>query len=290
MKRATLVVVCALLAAGCAGFDGERHDAERNTVAPALEGTPNLTDRPTPPLSERLPTGVEASDATGAEVGDAATGVDAGAVGLIHRTKLRRTSRTVAQTVRIRDANGTTLGRFRKQVRTVIDDEGVRALVEITTSGTAPQQVGFERANRTYWGNRTLFVTRTVTDGTVTYDARASQLPLVIRQTATGTSAVSFVFGQVNVTSVESVGRVAGRERFRLRGNASRASALGARNLTLSAVIDSEGIVRSYRFAYTTRIDGRTVRVVRSFRVLAVGATTAPPPDWVATAREQTAG
>ncbi|MFB6193816.1 MAG: hypothetical protein ABEI75_02015 [Halobaculum sp.] len=268
----TVTVAVLVVTAGCLGVTSDDAD-EPGTVPSQLRGTPNLTERPTPELSARLPSGVTTE------------AVDAYTVGLLHRTKLRSVNRTLVSTIQYRTPDGVVVGAARKRVRTVEQGWTLRALVTVTTTGRAPASVGLSRANATHWGNRSVSVSRFVRNGSVRYAVRDSQLPLVIRQAISGVGAVSYVFTRVEVTGVASVGRTDGIERFRVEATAANASALGAWNLSLVAVVDAAGIVRSYRFAYTTERANRTLRVVRTFRVVSLGNATAPRPPWFDTAR-----
>jgi len=60
------------------------------------------------------------------------------------------------------------------------------------------------------------------------------------------------------------------------------------RNASLNLLVDSAGIVRSYRVSYRATYRDRPVTVTRSLTITGVGSTTASPPDWLPAARNET--
>ena len=260
------VVACLLVTAGCAGFVGQETD-ESGTVAPALEGTP------TPTFGERLPPGVTAAS------------VDARTLAAAHRSEVVPFSRTTTTRLRFVAANGTVLGAGLYTTKTEYVGENTRVLVRTNTTGTAPRTVGITPADTTYWGNETVSASRQVANETIELGFRRGPLPPAIRADTTGESLVFLVFSSVNLTDVEPIGTVNGRERFRLRGSGSNVSILRGFNVSLVATVDELGVVREARFAYTTTRDGQPIRVIREFRLTGQKNTTAPPPEWVETAR-----
>lgn len=284
-RLATAAVAVLLVTAGCGAFAGEQ-TAESETVVPALQETPTVspsptptpepTPTPTPTFAERLPPGVSP------------TSVDATLLASAHRSEVGPFSRTTRSTLRFVTRNGTVLGvgEYRTQLEEL--GYGTRVLVVANTSGVAPERVGLAAANTTYWGNGTVSVSRQVENGTVSYGYRRTALPPAVRADTTGESLIALVFSTVNVTSVERVGVADGRTLFRVTGSAENISVLRGYDVNATVVVDELGVVSRIRFAYTTRRDGVTVRVTRTFRLLDVRNTTAPPPDWLATARNRT--
>ena len=280
-RRRTLVLVVVLLLAGC----GAGGSGEQNTLAPDLEGTPSPSPTasptpspsptPTPTFEQRLPPGVSPESADALRLAGA------------HRGELVSFSRTTVRRVTYTTSNTTVLGDATYRTETELLGSRSRVLVTSNVSGEAPAQVGLTTANATYWGNETVSVSRQISPDGPEYGFNNGPLPPVIRADTTGRGTVFLAFSSVNVTSVEFVGVVDGRERFRIVGSAARAPTVRGQNVTLTAVVSEIGIVHRLRFAYTTERGDESVRVVQRFRVEDFKNTTAPPPDWFTTARER---
>ena len=274
----TLAVTVLLVLAGCGGVSFGGDDAGTNTVAPALEGTPSPTPTPTPTptpgFEERLPPGITTDS------------VDTRTLASSHEGEVERFSRTTVRTVTYIATNGTTLASSEYRTETELIGSRSRILVNTNTTGVAPRQVGVTPANISYWGNGSVSGNRRVQNGSVEVNTQRGPLPALIRSDTTGRDVVFLAFSSVELTNVTALGEVDGRQRFQVQGRADSVGTLQGSNATLSAVVSEIGIVHQFRFAYTAQRQGRTVRIVQTFRLVDFKNTTAPPPEWFTAAHE----
>ena len=275
MRLAALCVVLGVVLAGCGAGGGG------TTVTPVEVSDPERTVGATAVFAP----GVSANGVFG-------PGVLAGA----HMEHLRSQSFTLA-------SNRTTVfenGSLRSQLNVTValaQDRTYHA--RVTTAGPeAPLLLGEPPAAAEFWSNRFTYVrafgldrqNRTYNEfvpqgghvGTWQYWTRTAAFG---GGTGNAGKTIEDLFGSVSVTVVERE-TVNGTTRYRLRatersGTAfapEEATAVG--NLTLVAVVENTGLVRSARYRYDATVDGQRVTVERAFRYAGVGTTEVTRPAW----------
>lgn len=159
------------------------------------------------------------------------------------------------------------------------------------TSGSPPDSSTL-RADVAIWHSDTHSFTRFVDrNGTANYSHSAPQRDMLGSTPGSGTS-IHSLLGAVNTTAVERIDAGDGTL-YRVVSTSQPHSALFDRsrsNYSLSALIDSSGLVHRYRVSYDVHEDGRTRHVTRTWRLSDVGSTTVEKPPWLDEARNATAG
>lgn len=262
VPRSLALVLAVLLAvplAGCAGLVADDSPTEE-TVTPA----------PVPTETAALPPGVSAA------------GVSAEALASAHERRLRTTNYTLVSRQRIVGEDGT--------LRTTNRTRAVSAGGE-TYAGRFDRTV-IDFPLRTlpmtieYWTNESVYASRQLLSGSATvygwsrdggHSEDVDESGVVARVLrAVDTSVVKRERGVV----------VVGSDLRRPETLPHPPYLDGPHNVSLTATVDSDGVVTRWRLAYDARIENRTVRVVRETRITDIGTTTVDRPDWVSTARE----
>jgi len=247
MDRRVAAVGVALLFAGCGAFGGA-------TGADATTGPDDattLTPVPVPSVTDEpvtLPPGV-----TTGGVADADTLLDA------HRAALRDRSYTLAVRLSVDGTVTRRTARVESPTRYAQRDVLVRQGVTISR----------------FASDRTVY-TRSVSQNLTRYDRFDT-----VRPPGSQTVRESRVLLSIPAATVfEST--VDGRSAFVVRGSYPvHPAAPGLRNVTVRAVVEPDGLVRSLTAEYVRADgDGRT-NVTRSFSYSDVGSTTVERPDWV---------
>ncbi|WP_267639334.1 DUF7537 family lipoprotein [Haloarchaeobius amylolyticus] len=106
------------------------------------------------------------------------------------------------------------------------------------------------------------------------------------------TDLLAMAFESVAIDEVERLGhspRQVEDPLYRLRGDSVRDRSqlsidadASVRNASLEVIVDSDGLVREFRFSYVTSRDGRPVRVTRRLVYRDVGQTSIERPGWAA--------
>jgi hypothetical protein len=277
-RRLASSIALALLVvlAGCSGLPGSGTPTDGGTTpTPTPTAT---TDTPTP-----TPTATPSPSPETVAPGLTESGVvDAWALAREHKTTLRSVSRTVQVERTVTAADGTTLAR----VETTVDRSGplVPGTYRRTVSGSAPGSVGEPTTDLAVWTNGTATVTKTGSGDAATY-TNSSGRASVFGSDGTRWQTLFLLFTGTNVTvtdertrngvsayRVESTGQPSGDSRF-----ASYA------NVSLTAVVSEDGIVRRYELSYDRSIDGRQVTVTESVRFTDLTSTEVTKPTWYGT-------
>jgi len=277
-RRLASSIALALLVvlAGCSGLPGSGTPTDGGTTpTPTPTAT---TDTPTP-----TPTATQSPSPETVAPGLTESGVvDAWALAREHKTTLRSVSRTVQVERTVTAADGTTLAR----VETTVDRSGplVPGTYRRTVSGSAPGSVGEPTTDLAVWTNGTATVTKTGSGGAATY-TNSSGRASVFGSDGTRWQTLFLLFTGTNVTvtdertrngvsayRVESTGQPSGDSRFASYGNVS-----------VTAVVSEDGIVRRYELSYDRSIDGRQVTVTESVRFTDLTSTEVTKPDWYGT-------
>lgn len=93
-------------------------------------------------------------------------------------------------------------------------------------------------------------------------------------------AAVALELADRRRTSEGWVYRLVGERVFRPDLLASGTEVADPHDVRLVVRVTDEGLIRSYRFTYEGRVDGRAVRVVRRVEFSGVGTTTVERPPW----------
>lgn len=255
----SLALALLVLLAGCAGLVGDDR-SDRETVSPA----------PVPTYTEPLPPGVSAVSVSAAVLADA------------HERALRQTNYTIVIRQRIVDGNET--------LRTTTRTRAVAAGAERYAGRLDRTVVDFPLTTLPvtleYWTNGSVYASRRLDDGS----------RFVYGWSRNGGHTVdvdeSDVLGKL-VRAVDVSVAERGEEVVLAGSTLSDPGQLpippymtGPHDVSLTLVVDGDGVVTRWRLAYDAWVGNRSVRVVRETRVTDVGTTTVDPPDWVGTARE----
>lgn len=200
-----------------------------------------------------------------------------------HAALLGNDSYTVEATRTERFSNGT--------LRTLVEttgghDAGDGFRYTTTVEETADRYYAGPAGTWEVWSNGTVTVGAFTNENGTDYQLRGPTNPSLDRQ-----EDLLVLFGALE-TAVANRSTSNGTTRFRLEATGVRypadlASAYGVdsvRNVSLSAVVTSEGLVREYRVAFDASRGNATTRVVETIGFSAVGSTTVRQPDWVSEA------
>lgn len=200
-----------------------------------------------------------------------------------HRAVLDDESHTVSFQRTLRYPNETLYSRTNTTHRFGANETG---LYESHVDGTKPLFLGGTTGGIERWNNETLSISR------VTYNGGTRYQRGLAGQSGASFSTTYSVLAPFNLTTTGRTGTDA-ETRYHLSGELSETDAFApsdalARNATVSASTDGDGVVRYYNLSYTTEIRGETVDVTRRMRVENIGETTVPRPEWVDTALNET--
>lgn len=141
------------------------------------------------------------------------------------------------------------------------------------------------------WREGNVSYVRTTANGTTNYQRTTPSRDLYSGP-VTGWDDIYSLFSAVNTTTVERIERD-GTTLYRVVSTSQPESDQfrGSRsNYSLSALVDSSGLVHRYRVSYDLHEDDRTLHLSRTGRLSAVGSTTVERPAWVEEAENATAG
>lgn len=272
MRRPVLALLLALVVAtaGCNSLvsDGPSPDATRTTE----------------PLSGNLAPGLSASGVT-----------DAWALAANHSRILQEDSFTSRGKYVARYRNGTVLRYLKSTYRVGKRSDHYRSVSRFGGQRSMFFDNATGRVERWSNGNQTLGLV--ATHGTTRYTRYDEPRPRVF---GTSQERLFTLFSSMNATRVErATTNASGPPRYRVTASrvarpATLASTTGmrafdtVRNATLVAVVDSWGIVHSYRLEFVGVRGNETLRVVETRRYSAIGTTTASRPPWYGEAVEST--
>lgn len=223
--------------------------------------------------------------------------IDSTALGRAHARAIENTSYVVATNRTVRYVNGTLVSHLATRVSV---DRDRRFLASASTAGpAAPVFIGAPPAEATYWSNGTTYLRRLTHDGETTYAEFdppdtwvgtwrywAEVVPFGARNNRPATYYAA-VFSSVPVRVVDRVPRN-GTTVFRLEehvgwtvsGEGFPGRTESIEDVTLVALVDGDGLVRSLELAYTGTLDGERVHVTRTIRYTGIGSTEVDRPSW----------
>lgn len=273
---AALLAVVVVLA-GCSGLPfvgGEGGDR------------PAATTVPDGPESTRPPPGVLSQQVTGPRE-----------LGRAHARAIENRSYVVTSNRTVRYANGTV--RSHIAVEVAIDEER-EFLAAVSTAGQeAPVLLGEPPATAVYWSDGTTYLRRLTRDGERTFvefdppETWIGTWSYWVKTVPFGGGAnrpatfYSSLFSAVPA-SVDGRTTVANTTHFRLVNDRDRpftdrtfpGRVSSVRDLSLVALVDGDGLVRSLELRYSGTIDGEPVQVRHTVRYADVGTTSVDRPTW----------
>lgn len=267
-RPAAIAIVALVLLAGC-------QTAGSGTPTRSLTPPPVPDVTPTPSTGLRLPPGV------------ASTGVASPSLLVAaHREALADRSYALRLRYVERFANGTE--RAAVTWRNTYEVDGTARTIRVQNFSN----IGLANYSADTWSNGRVVVSRIAIDGDVRY-FRPAEIPYSL----TGGRQLFVVLarGEFDVTWVPDRGA------YRLRMTAFEGTRPlvrsytftpevreDLRNITLTMLITPAGLVREYRLAYHTTVDGSTVHVVESIRFEDLGEVAVERPAWVEEALART--
>lgn len=277
MRAGVAALVIAVVVAGCSGIPwvGDRGG-----------GDPVVTPAPGDQASPSAPPGVLSLQV-----------VNPGELGRAHAGAIENRSYALTSNRTVRHANGTVRSRLAVDV-SLDGDRAFRAAVS-TAGPDAPVLLGEPPAEAVYWSDGTTYLRRLTRDGETTYTEFdppstwvgtwsywAKTVPFGGRANRPATfysslfSAVpASVNGRTTLANTTHFRIVNDRDRpFTDRTFPGRVSSV--RDLSLVALVDGDGLVRSLELRYSGTIDGEPVRVRHAVRYTDVGTTSVDRPSW----------
>lgn len=285
-RVAVSVIVLLVFLAGCTGIPG-------SDPAPTVE--PSLTPAPIPSTPQSMGTGT-----TPGIVIDPADLADAHSAAL-------RSSFTLTANQTIRSTNGTLVARRNVTVR--VGANHSRHFVTITVTGPdGIRLLGHPPVTAEFWSdgdqflrayNRANRTTYNEYEPSLSSDGRAvGSTNYWLTTVAPGGPSWSDLHPLLRSFEPRLDNEVDAGNRRQYRLSSSRVvrpdtfrRVEGIDDVhagRFDAVVDPNGLVRSYTLQFTGRIDGRTVTVTRHVRFTNVGSTTVGQPDWYANATNGT--
>lgn len=281
MREAHLryLLVAALVVVAGYGLHVALSEQPGESPVDAAATTPTRTPTPTTTESaEELAPGL-----TDEGVTDASNLSDA------HTNRLRNTSYTVVAVQTTWNENRSIYWTVDSHAR--VSTGGSPVHFVWNTSGVPPDPSTFG-SDVAIWHNDTHSFTRYVDrNGTANYSRSAPEQDMLGSTPGRG-AFIRSIFGAVNTTVVERIDhdettlyRVVStsQPRWELVSDRPRS------NYTLSALVDSSGLVHRYQVSYDVHVDDSTHHVSRTWRLSAVGSTTADQPVWIDEAKNATA-
>lgn len=197
-----------------------------------------------------------------------------------HQRTLRNVSHTMTATYAYRHTNGTLIGHGSTAARVAAGGAPFHVVwSRATTNATQPLGVGHHAVERYGDGNRT-FVAVSEPGESTRYRELPGDGPL--ERPDSGWEGFYTAFSEVNTTVTErwerdgtSLYRVVSTEQ---PGPNAVVGADGS--YTLSAVVDENGVVRTFQETRRAEFDGEPAEYVRTVRVTDVGNTTVDRPAW----------
>ena len=276
-----IVIAAMVVLSGCNALTGgDDTETETPTVTPVDVPTDEPTATPVPVLAPGL---------TGAGVVDAADLANA------HEDALNDDSYTVVSNNTIRYANGTLRFQWNRTMRVAEGLEPFYIVSRPNGSGRQPA-VSSQRVER--WSNGERLYSAIVRQNDTKYSVSALNRGFISVQNGEQFLTLFNAF-ETRVVGQETRN---GTEIYRIRAtNVTNPEYLprsvlntskNPRNISFRALVDSEGVVRSYHLAYTATDIWRGVettnRVTQSLRYTDIGSTVVERPDWYEAANHTT--
>ena len=271
------ILAAAVVLAGCSGVP---------FVGGSDEQVPAATPIPQDQVDDPSPPGVSSGRV-----------LSPTALGRAHARAIENESYVLTAERTVRYANGTLHSRLALDLAIEADRT---FLVHVSTAGPgAPVFLGRPPAEAAYWSDGTTYLRRLTRDGETTYNAFgppstwvgtwsywANSVPFGGRDNRPST----FYASLFTAVPTEVTGRTTVEDTPVLRiedrdGRAfSEASFPGGiesvRDLSMVALVDDDGLVRSLDLRYAGNVDGEPVRVHRTVRYESVGSTSVERPSW----------
>lgn len=268
---ATTLIAVLVILAGCSGVFGGGGES-RETLTPA----PVPTDEPTPTPVPQLAPGLNQQ---GIE--------NVSALIAAHNSSLRNHSFTTKSNTTRLDPNGTIRFRSTGTLRAGPPGKGVYSIsvVEESYTENLPNNRSYPVHSELWAKGKRVFREQTLMNGTTTYDRRRIRV-----RPGTPKRYLQYIlepFDAAN-TSVEVQERN-GTRLYLVRGNAQSTQDFRSGNLSLRLLVDSQGVIHSYRRVRQQRSDEDISKVINEQRYMEIGSTDAPDrPSWVEKARNRT--
>lgn len=271
------LLAAALVLAGCGGIP---------FVGGSDDPTPAATPIPREQLTDPAPPGVSSGRVLSPTT-----------LGRAHARAIENESYVLSAQRTVRYTNGTL--RSRLAIELAIDEDRT-FLVTVSTAGPeAPVFLGEPPAEATYWSDGTTYLRRLTRDGETTHNAFGPP------STWVGTWsywAKSVPFGGGGSRPATFYGSLFAAVPVRVAGETTLGDAPVARledgdgrpfsdesfpgpvesvdDVSMVALVDGDGLVRSLDLRYRGTVDGEAVRVHRTIRYESVGATSVELPRW----------
>lgn len=271
-----MALVLAMIIAGCGG--GVLSGGDGSPRTPATATTNQSTMLPPPGISSLRV-------------------LNPSALGRAHARAIENTSYVVVSNRTATTPNGTL--RSRLTTRVAVDGRGRFIAAAETAGPEAPVFIGEPPSHAVYWSNGTVYLRRLSRDGRTVYTQHAppdtwvgtrrywaEAVPFGARHNRPATFYAA-VFDAVP-TRVDGQTTMEGTPVLRLEGGLEGAASEGnlpddvesVRNVTLVALVDRDGMVRSLDLRYAGTLTGEPVRVHWSIRYSRVGSPTVDRPRW----------
>ncbi len=271
MRRSILLVllVLSLVFAGCNGIMLGGDETPERMFTPAAVPTDEPTPTPVPQLAPGL----------------MGTGVtNPFALAEAHSSVLSNTSYTFYSNSTVRYVNGTVFNQFITRVRYGTNDSRfyiVQNGFGVPVRGSSGQSI---------WSDGERVLRAQTRNNSTSYDIPTAAMgePIPPQEFSFLTSndeRIAALFSSVE-TRVTDREQRNGTTVYRIVAtNVTNRGAFefvwhNPRNVSLRALISSQGLVREYRLHYTATLDNSTVRISRQVRYTNIGTTTVERPPW----------
>lgn len=196
-----------------------------------------------------------------------------------HRETLENTSYTMLVTSSIRAPNGTVFSQGTTTHRIAAGGDSY-VTISAQMSENATEAFGFDRYHLEVWANGTdAVVARDYPGNETSYEVLGrSDAPM---PPTTGWERLYSAFGMVNTTYVGEVERNGTTlHKVVSTGTGATDDAIAGGTPDYTALIDSDGVVRSFRATQHSTYQGQPVVITRTMRFTEIGDTTVERPDW----------
>lgn len=260
MKRVLLVGLLVL------GWVGAAVPASSTTAQPAAESPVAATAALAQENATEYPPGVSEEGIT-----DPLELVNA------HRETLENTSYTISTSATYHRPNGTLFSQTYTATRVAPGAESF-SVATTQTMRNATRPLGIQHYDIEVWANETdALVARDFRDGNASYQ-RTSRASAPFEPNAQW-ELLYAAFGSGDATLVGQVERN-GTTLYKIASQPSEGSVTNEFGYEYTALVDSQGVVRTVQMTQRSTIDGRPVVVSRTVRVSELGNTTVERPSW----------
>lgn len=280
MKRTLLVAVVVLGWVGGAALTPAAGAAESAAAAKSTAAVePTVVAEPADPDSVATAAGspVQANE-TEFPPGLSEEGVtDPLALAEAHQQALDNESYTMSTTFAYRTLNGTVLGQGATATRVAPGGESYYSVTSQRNENASETLEG-DTYDIEVWANETgAAVARNVPDSEITYELQdRSNAPMSPNsQWETLYSA----FATTNTTLVGEVERD-GTTLYKIASTSPTDEAVAGQTSDFTALVDADGVVRSFQMTQRTTIDDEQATFTTTFHVTQIGNTTVEQPDW----------